>query len=149
MKLAIILNRKRFSAKLTKLFTGCYAYHCAWVDEQQGKMWDMHLIRRRRTWPHYGPDTEVELFDIPQVTSEYLERQLESDRNQYSIKDYLLFALRPIYHLFGKNTRNAKGLICSEMINFDMRVCGVSTPWDVMDAPPSPCDLFKWLVNQK
>ena len=34
MRLAIFFNDKRISGKLTKLFTGEYAYHAAWVDAQ-------------------------------------------------------------------------------------------------------------------
>lgn len=146
MKLAVIFNSNKLSGKLTRFFTGCYAYHAAWVDEQAGVMYDMHLIRRRRTWPHYQA-AEVLLFDVPEVTRDYLERMLSTDDSTYGWIDYLLFGLRPIYHLFGRSTRNAGGIICSEMINNDLRACGVSTPWDEFDAPPSPCDLYRWTVG--
>lgn len=146
MKLAIIFNSNKLSGKLTRFFTGCYAYHAAWVDEQAGVMYDMHLIRRRRTWPHYE-SSEVLLFDFPAVTREYMERMLSTDDSTYGWIDYLLFGLRPIYHLLGRSTRNAGGVICSEMINNDLRACGVSTQWDEFDAPASPCDLYRWAVG--
>lgn len=86
------------------------------------------------------------LFDAPAcITAAYLERQLDVDTATYGWQDYLLFALRPLYHLFGKSTRNAGGVICSEMINNDIRACGGVTPWATSDAPPSPCDLYGWL----
>lgn len=144
MKLAIIFNDAKFSGRLTKLFTGCYAYHAAWVDEEAGHMYDMHLIRRRRAWPHY-PDAQVLLFDVPEVSRDYLEQQLTTDDSTYGVWDYLLFGLRPIYHLFGLSTRNAGGVICSEMINNDALACGLETPFLLTGAPPSPCDLYRWL----
>lgn len=146
MKLAIIFNSEKFSGRLTKLFTGCYAYHSAWVDEEKGRMYDMHLIRRRRVWPHYG-SAEVLLFDVPEVTREYLEHKLETDAQTYGVWDYLLFGLRPIYHLFGFSTRNAGGVICSEMVNDDIWACGGQTPFRPGTAPPSPCDLYRWLKD--
>ncbi|MDO8294374.1 MAG: hypothetical protein Q7T29_16150 [Gallionella sp.] len=48
-----------------------------------------------------------------------MERQLDVDTATYGWQDYLLFALRPLYHLLGKSTRNAGGVICSEMVNND------------------------------
>lgn len=143
MKLAVIFNNHKFSGRLTRLFTGCYAYHVAWVDEETGLMYDMHLLRRRRLWPHYQ-EAQVLLFNFPQVTRPHLEQQLTLDNNSYGFIDYLLFALRPVYHLFGLSTRNAGGVICSEMVNIDLRACGVDTPWASADAPPSPCDLYRW-----
>ena len=109
-------------------------------------MWDMHLIRRRRAWPHYG-EGEVLLFDVPEaaVTHDYLEDRLQSDEHRYGVLDYALFALRPIYHLLGLSTPNARGVICSEMINVDIHACGGRTPWPPNDAPPSPCDFYRWL----
>ncbi|MDO8294375.1 MAG: hypothetical protein Q7T29_16155 [Gallionella sp.] len=48
IKIAVIFNANKLSGRLTRLFTGCTAYHIAWVDDEAGKMYDMHLIRRRR-----------------------------------------------------------------------------------------------------
>lgn len=144
MKLGIVFNPNKFSGKLTKFWTGCYAYHVVWVDEERGLMYDMNLLRRRRKWPHYG-EAEVLLFDFPKVTQEFLEEKLSSDDSVYGWKDYLLFSLRPLYHLLGKNTRNAGGVICSEMTNNDIWECGDTTPWPVNGPPPSPCDFYNWL----
>lgn len=108
-------------------------------------MYDMNLLRRRRPWPYYR-DGQVLLFDAPgNVTVEYLEAQLTSDENHYGFWDYLLFALRPLYHLIGKSTRNTGGVICSEMVNNDIWECGGRTPWPPAGAPPSPCDFYRWL----
>lgn len=146
--LAIIFNRRKLSGRLTRLFTGCYAYHAAWVDEEAGLMYDMHLIRRRRVWPHY-PIEQLQLFDVPEVTRDYLESRLTTDEARYGWRDYLLFLLRPLYHLVGKSTRNAGGVICSEMVNADIWACGGTTPWRPQDPPPSPCDLVRWAVGAK
>lgn len=145
MKIGIIFNEHKLSGKLTRIFTGCYAYHAVWVDDEIGAMYDMNLIRRRRDWPHYS-DENIALFDAPvSITREYLEAKLQRDENRYGVLDYLLFALRPIYHLFGLSTRNAGGLICSEMVNSDIWENGGVTPWDPKFGPPSPCDLYQWL----
>lgn len=145
MQLAVIFNAQKLSGRLTRLFTGCAAYHVAWVDEEAGLMYDMNLLRRRRKWPYY-PQDRVALFDAPAlVTRDYLEDKLTSDENRYGFTDYLLFALRLLYHLFGRSTRNAGGVICSEMVNDDIWACGGVTPWRPSDAPPSPCDLYGWL----
>ena len=149
MKIAIIFNRHKLSGRLTKFWTGCYAYHIAWVDEEAGKMWDMNLLRRRREWPHYS-EAEVLLFDSPgNVTASYLEKKLETDEATYGWKDYLLFALRPIYHLFGKSTRNQGVEICSEMVNDDIWATGGRTPWPPDGPPPSPCDLYRFLSGRQ
>lgn len=140
MKIAFIYSKTKISGLLTKFFTGSYCYHVGWVDEKNNKMYDMNLIRRRRNWPYY-PAERVVLIDAPvTVTAEFLESKLSSDENHYGFVDYLLFGLRPFYHIFGMSTRNAKGVICSEMIYNDLRECG----WDVefVDVP-SPADLEK------
>jgi hypothetical protein len=150
IKLAIIFNENKLSGKLTKFWTGCYAYHAAWVDLDNNKMYDMNLLRRRQLWPHYGAETSVLLFDAPgNVTAEYLESQLETDESRYGVFDYCLFALRPLFHLFGQSTRNAGGVICSEMVNQDIWECGGVTPFHPMTEPPSPCDLYRWIKNKK
>lgn len=148
MKLGIIFNQNKYNGKLTKFFTGCYAYHTVWVDEEAGLMYDMNMIRRRRYWPRYNAD-EVLLFDFPEVTREYLEEKLTSDSNGYGYLDYILFGFRWFYHLIGKPTRNQSGVICSEMTNIDLRNCGVVTPWELNSAPPSPCDIYNWVKGRK
>lgn len=145
MKLAIIFNSEKLSGRLTKIFTGCYAYHTAWVDEDAGLVYDMNLLRRRRAWPRYKT-SQVILIDFPQVTRDYLEDRLTKDNSRYGFRDYALFAVRWAYHLVGKSTRNAGGKICSEMCNEDLIACGVETPWMLSDQPPSPCDLFRWAM---
>ncbi len=143
MLLAIIHNSDKFSGKLTKFFTGCYAYHTAWVDPEAGLMYDMSLLRRRRTWPRYK-GSQVRLYKVPQVTRDYLEYRLTHDNDRYGYIDYILFGFRWAYHLVGKSTRNAGGQICSEMTNEDLIASGVETPWLLTDAPPSPCDIQRW-----
>jgi hypothetical protein len=145
MKLAIIKNEHKLSGKLTKFFTDSYAYHVAWVDEKDKVMYDMHLRRRRASWPRYNDSTSITFHDFPEVTRQYLEHQLTVDQNVYGVMDYILFGVRPLFHLVGKSTRNAGGVICSEMINIDLWNCGVQTPWRMSDAPPSPGDFERWV----
>jgi hypothetical protein len=150
VKLAIIFAdpEKKLSARLTLFFTGCTAYHIGFVDLKKDKFYDMHLIRRRRLWSDYSAKRDYLLFDCPGVvTSEYLELMIDTCKDLYGIWDYALFGLRGLYHLVGASTRNAGGVICSEMINMDIKTCGGDTPWLLSDEPPSPCDWLRFLRN--
>jgi len=148
-KLVVFSNCNKFLGKLTKLFTGSYAYHVGWLCEEEDKLFDMHLTRRRRVWSNYKNDkTSYIFYDFPFVTYNYLEHMLETDDSVYGVFDYALFALRPIYHLFGKSTRNNRGVICSEMCNWDLIRCGYKTPWPVIQGPPSPADIERWMINR-
>ena len=143
MKVAFIHSDTKLSAKLTKFWTGSTTYHVAIVDEEMGLMYDQHLIFRRRLWPHYSPEN-VKLVDCPvHVSSEFMEHRLSTDEATYGWVDYLRFAMRPIYHLFGKSTPNARGVICSEMVYDVLRANGWSQQFDEV---PSPADLEKVLV---
>lgn len=145
MKIAFISSTSKLSGLLTKLFTGSYCYHVAWVDESRDRMVDMNLLRRVRIWSDYSHGKEVVLVESPvDVPWEYLEHRLLTDDNHYGWKDYLLFALRPLYHLFGKSTRNAGGVICSEMVYEDLVTCGWSHRFAEV---PSPADLEKVLFT--
>lgn len=143
MKIAFIYG-KRPSSTLTKFFTGSTCYHVGFTDGV--RFWDMNLIRRRRLWPMY-PEGRVILMDCPvEVSAEYLDRRLDTDDATYGWRDYLLFALRPFYHLAGKSTRNAGGTICSEMVADDLRANG----WPVQfDEVPSPADLELVILGRK
>ena len=135
MKIAFIYG-KQPSSTLTKIFTGSTCYHVGFTDGV--KFWDMHLIRRRRLWPIYNNKKTV-LIEAPvSITAEYLDHKLDTDEARYGIIDYILFGLRPIYHLFGKSTRNAKGIICSEMVADDLNANGWRYTFKEV---PSPADL--------
>jgi hypothetical protein len=140
-----IVHGNGLSSILTKFFTGSKAYHALWITDEY--IYDMHLIRRRRNRNAYDGH-ELHLYDFPFVTQMYLEQKLSSDESTYGWRDYMLFALRPLYHLFGMNTRNANGVICSEMCNIDLVKSGYHTPWGLEDAPPSPKDLEDWAKDE-
>lgn len=140
MKIVFIYG-KPFSSALTKFFTGSTCYHVAFTDEK--KLWDMNLIRRRRNWPVY-PAENIILADLPagcSVTAEYLDHQLDTDGSRYGVMDYLLFSVRWAYHLVGKSTRNAAGVICSEMVANDLAACGWPARFWLNKEVPSPADL--------
>lgn len=145
VKIGFAYGRKP-SSILTKLFTGSTCYHVFWVDLETGRMYDMNLLRRRRLWPHY-PAERVILVEPPvDVPADYLEHMLDIDEATYGWRDYLLFALRPLYHLIGKSTRNAGGVICSEMVADDLIALG----WPVRFAEvPSPADLELLILGRK
>jgi hypothetical protein len=147
MKLAIFFNAEKFSGRLTRIFTGIPAYHVGWYDEQTGLFYDMHAIRRRRYWAEYSHGKQYILVDFPEVTSSHLEHMLNVSDQLYGFTDYLLFGIRPLFHLFGQSTRNAGGIICSEMVAIDATACGVSHQWYGNAAPPSPADWYWWSVS--
>lgn len=146
MKIGFAYSKKKLSGWLTKLFTGSFAYHVFIVDEENGKMYDMHLLLRRRKWPHYDENTEIKLVESPvAISSEYMEHLIETSDDVYGWKDYLLFGMRPIYHLFGMSTRNKDGVICSEMVYNVLRTHG----WPVkFTEVPSPADLELFLLKE-
>ena len=146
MKLAIIFNADKLSGKLTRFWTGAAFYHCGWVDTENDKFYDMHAIRRRRYWSDYERNKRYVLVDFPEVTKEQLEHELDVCEQMYGFSDYVLFGLRPLFHLFGQSTRNAGGLICSEMVNIDAFKAGVDTPWTLDAPPPSPADWYRWAL---
>ena len=143
MKIAFIYGDK-LSSRLTKLFTGSTCYHVGFTDGV--RFWDMNFIRRRRLWPCY-PESRVVLAPVPvPVTAEYLDHKLDTDESIYGVVDYLLFGLRPIYHLFGQSTRNAGGIICSELIANDLNAHG----WEYQfKEVPSPADLEMAIFGSK
>jgi hypothetical protein len=135
MKIAFIYGKKP-SSTLTKIFTGSTCYHVGFTNELH--FWDMNLIRRRRLWSIYNNKKTV-LIEAPvSITSEYLDHKLDTDEARYGVIDYILFGLRPIYHLFGKSTRNAGGVICSEMVVDDLNANGWRYAFKEV---PSPADL--------
>lgn len=138
MKIVFIYGdpKKKLSARMTMFWTKSACYHVGFTDGV--KFWDQNLIRRRRLWPLYPPERII-VVDCPaNVTVDYLDYKLDTDTARYGVLDYLLFGLRPLYHLLGQSTRNARGLICSEMVADDLWNCGWGT---VFASVPSPADL--------
>ena len=148
MKLAFIHANpsEKFSARLTKLFTGSTAYHCGFVDESDGTFFDMSVMVRKTHWPRYHPPVKwVEMYDAPLLTRECCEKLLKAYSDErYGYIDYILFGLRPIYHFFGQSTRNAGGLICSEMCAQWLTEAGYLPP---LKPVPSPADLERWAMT--
>ena len=133
---------KKFSALLTKVFTGSTAYHCGFADEESGTFYDMNLLPRKLPWPRYSSPRWVTEYEVPNLTKERCEDFMKKDAEEkYGVLDYILFGLRPLYHLFGKSTRNAKGMICSEMCAVWMNRVGYSV---LLEPVPSPADLERW-----
>jgi hypothetical protein len=133
MKIAFIYG-KQPSSLLTKLFTGSTCYHVGFTDGQH--FWDMNLLRRRRVWPGmYDPATVI-LAECPvAISRDFLEHRLETDEATYGFTDYLMFALRPLYHALGKSTRNRGGVICSEMVAGDLVINGWTARFDEVPSP--------------
>lgn len=147
MKLAIIHGdpSTKLSARLTLWWTGSTAYHCGFVDEADGTFFDMSLLPRKIAWPRYFPPVKwVVLYDVPGLTREHCEAFLKQDSTiHYGVADYLLFGIRPLYHLLGKSTRNAGGMICSEMCAVWLSRVGYRAP---LVPVASPFDLETWAI---
>lgn len=143
MKVAFLYGHD-YSSSLTKFFTGSTCYHVGFTDGV--KFWDMNKIRRRRYWAGLYVPAQTLLVDCPaNVTAEYLDYKLDTDFSQYGVVDYMLFGFRWLYHLFGQSTRNAGGVICSELVYNDMLACGWVPPAEagfiLLGEVPSPADL--------
>lgn len=145
-KLAFIYSKDKLSGKLTKFFTGSYCYHVGWVVEETNTFYDMHLIRRKRNWPHYDSKNVILLNTLETVSDEYLEAKLKSDENTYGWIDYCFHVLKPLFHLFGKSTPNADGLTCSEMCYDDKVACGAL---NCFKESVSPADLEVLMTGRK
>ena len=145
MKIVLFYDEEGILGKLTKFFTGSYCYHIGFLDEVNHRLYDMHLIRRRRSWYDCG-GKKVEVVKSPvYISSEYMEKMLDTDNNTYGFTDYLLFSLRWVYHLFGKSTPNAHGVICSELVYNDLKANG----WDyTFTEVPSPADFERVLLKE-
>ena len=143
MKLAFIYG-DRLSSKLTFFFTRSRCFHVAFTDTYY--QWDMHLLVRRRLWPQY-PEKNVILVDCPvEVSVADLEYELSTAEYTYSFLDYALFALRPLYHLFGKSTRNMNGKICSEFVADVLKSKGWKHEFKEV---PSPADMEEVLLGKR
>jgi hypothetical protein len=144
MKIVFIYG-KPISSALTKFFTGSSCYHVGFTDDV--KFWDMNLIRRRRLWPGLYPAERTIVVDCPvTITAEYLDHMLDTDSATYGFVDYLLFGLRWAYHLIGKSTRNAGGIVCSEMMTNDLQ----ANAWSVrFPEVASPADLELVILGRK
>lgn len=150
MKLAIIHAdpARKLSARLTLWFTGSTAYHCGFLDEDDNTWFDMSWLARKASWPRYLPPVKwVVLYDFPNLTREQCEEFLKRDSDiKYGVIDYLLFGLRPLYHLVGKSSRNASGMICSEMCALWLREAGYEPP---VHPVPSPADIERWAQSNE
>lgn len=154
----------KLSADLTQAFTGCRAYHIAFVAPS-GWAYDQHWLFRRFRWEGHYPAENVVLFNCPfPITEEELREEMLRDidaicdssgsmwqrlaRTLYGWRDYTMFALRPLFHAVGKSTPNFAGRVCSGRI----RDMGAARGWLELggaDEPePSPCDWVQWLKQR-
>ena len=139
--IAIISNPDKFSGKMTQLFTHSPAYHIVFVDLDRKKMYDQHLIFRRREWPHYSEQNTVKLYRCPvDVTADDLEWWLDHNEDWYGVFDYCAFAFK---RMFGGNRPSFKGAICSEAAENILKWKGWQSPFGFT---PSPADFEKVLV---
>lgn len=154
LDIVFIHNRNKLSGKLTKLFTGSYIYHVGFVTEDREYLYDMNLMHRSVLFKdHYNPESVLVVdCPVPITEDEILRRiaQLNGEasvRNPfYSFLDYCGFALRPIYHFFGKSTPNFGGDICSEWVNNELTENGWKSTYKHTDIP-SPTDLYQQLTD--
>jgi hypothetical protein len=126
-------------------------------------MWDMHKMMRKVFWPGRYPYSNFVLIDAPfELTPEQLDAEIvertsafceaksvrEALVSLYGFRDYIGFALRPLYHLFGKSTRNYGGVVCSGLLRDVARLeAGWVSPimGDTSAPEPSPADWCRAL----
>lgn len=148
-QIVVFMRRDTFFARLCRVFTGCYAYHVAFLVQagEGGHDWiyEMNWMRRRRI---STPRENVTAYVFPApvaIYEQYLIDQLKNRASHYGFADYLGFMWRPVAYLFKRTVPNGKGEICSEMVNIDLIEHGFESPWPIEGPPPSPCDWFKLL----
>ena len=143
MKIAFIYGNN-FASKLTRFFTGSNCYHVGFTDEID--FYDMNLLFHRQKWAGLYPPHRVILVDTPVViTKEFLEEELEKFIT-YGWWDYVLFSLKPLYHLLGCSTRNASGEICSERVVNILIAHGWNKRFYEV---PSPADLVATILGKQ
>lgn len=154
MNTKIVFFMSPFTAKgkLMKVFTGCYSYHCGILMWDTMNFYDMFWMRRKRSWVDVVSQLDhkkaiFKIVDSPvEIPENYLESMVLNHNTHYGVIDYALFGVRWAYHLVGKTTRNAGGLICSEMVHNDL----ILHNWHVTyKEVPSPCDLVRALDSIK
>jgi hypothetical protein len=146
VKIVIITSESKFSGKMTKFWTNSFAYHIGFVDLETDTFYDMFWIPRKSFWSSHKYDN-YQLYDcdLTVANCEYFLK-FDSTTQVYSFWDYALFGIRGILHFFGKNTTNAGGWICSEMVNVWLwRGRKYATPFNPDIEPPSPADFEQWL----
>lgn len=157
VKIFISFNNDKLSGKLTKFFTGCYAYHMGFAVPESKAIYDMNLLFRKISMKYRVGD-DVALFDLPEgidITEQYLQDEVNRGveelcsndsmlKNLYGFIDYFLFGFRWVYHIFGKSTPNYGGVICSEKVNDILIKHGWNSPFK--KEVPSPCDFAKYFA---
>lgn len=150
MYVAFIFSNTNWEGKLCNLFTGCYCYHVGFVTDDKKWMYELNILRRRVSWEGRYPEENVMLVPCP-VKEEWLLDDIANYNGHifdpgswYGLANYLMFAVRPIYRVLGKQPKNFKGEICSQWVNEALIAAGVNTGFDKNAAPPSPCDLLKF-----
>lgn len=146
VKIAIICDKSRWSAILQRIGVwlgkqiDCqeYPYHAAFYDTEEGRYYDMHVSFRKAPAGAYKSKTVYLFATTVEVPVAMLERQI--GRRVYGVLDVLLYVPAKWLRI------NLPGDHCSEAINDILRLCGEETPWTMFDAPPSPCELLKWLA---
>ena len=145
-QVVFFINKRKFSAILTRIFTGCYCYHVGFVNSDY--LYDMSWMRRRAKW-NPQQNTDYVIFDSPvDIPEEYFIDQILNNNTHYGFKDYAMFLFRPFQKLLQTTRNDNKGVICSEMVNKDLIKHGWKSPFHVNSHPPSPCDLLKHFCNK-
>lgn len=144
IQLAIIYSKTKLSGRLTKFWTGEYAYHCGFLDAENDTFYEMNIMPRAVSWA--AKNYKDYSLHPTNLTAEDCFSYLKQDalHVRYGVFDYAMFALRPVYHLFGQSTRNFSGEICSEWLNKCLwRKTPNATQFNPKDAPPSPADFAR------
>lgn len=158
MKLALIWSDKKLSAKLTEFFAGTRDYHIAFVSDDGVVMWDQHWLFRREDWQAYSRNKHFDLFPCPfEISPAQLDAEVFQDvidfcgkkpwlEVLYGWRDYIAFALRPVFHAFGRSTPNFGGRVCSGRIR---DIGATHSGWlglgTEQDPEPSPSDWRRWI----
>lgn len=154
-KVIFFSRPKSFKNRAVALFTGCPFYHVGFLQWDEEEVYDMYFMRRKRTLAEVQRDNDHEkmvfaIVDSPvEIPTKYFQDKILHQNEKYGFLDLLLFAVRPLYNLFGKTTRNQGGIICSEMVNNDLKAHDkYQLAWKCNHPQvDSPCDIWRHLKD--
>lgn len=141
-QLVIFCKPDRLSAKIQHFFAKdangkrCdeYPYHGGIIVGDW--LYDMSVKLRKIEASHYD-DRRQFRFDLPfEADTEMMDRM--PGEVSYGTLDVLM------YPVFQALRWNGPGTHCTEWCNDVMWWHGMRTPWNPLDAPPSPCAMLKW-----
>lgn len=145
--LVVYCKPDKLSAKIQRFFARddngqkCdeYPYHAGLLVTESNQLYDMNVKLRGIPASHYDGVTQY-CFKLPVDVPEAFMAALVGKIN-YGVLDVAL------YPLLQAMRWNWRGVHCTEWCNDVLWWHGMRTPWFPLDAPPSPCSMLRWSLQ--